>query len=127
MIFNAVSGKWDDVYSFAYPFGISTLMLFVVPPIIIRVYYKKMMKLYKNNMTLKIIFADNITFESSTGSSKREYSEIIKFTEDESCFILYSGFDLGYRIPKSSFIKGNNDSLRKFLQSKINYVPPSRY
>ena len=102
-------------------------MLFVVPPIIIRVYYKKMMKLYKNNMTLRIIFADNITFESSTGSSKREYSEIIKFTEDESYFILYSSFDLGYRVPKSSFIKGNNDSLRKFLQSKINYVPSLRY
>lgn len=119
MFLHVINKQWNNFFVSGFILMFVLSILFIVPSLKIKKGYKSWLKKNNDSIAIKMIFAKNIIFEAGGGTAKLEYKDIIKFAEDEFTFIVFTSFDVGYRIPKDSLIMGNNDALREFLKSNI--------
>lgn len=94
--------------------------LFIAPNKILKSQYNLILKSKNSNeLVQKIIFSDNIIFEECNTTTRYDYSEIIKISEDDKYFYLFYNADMVLRILKSGFVVGTAEGFREFCDSTI--------
>lgn len=100
--------------------AVFVLQLFVVPARALKKQYELKIKSLNNQPWIrKTVFVDKIIVEDGNSTTNFEYSEIIKVTENEQYFNLFLNEDMVLRIRRDSFILGESNAFRNFIDTAI--------
>lgn len=94
--------------------------LLFLPKKIVKMQYDLMLKAYNTNQCRrKIVFTDHIVCKEGNTTTEYDYSGILKFTEDDIYFYLFTNADMVLRIHKDAFTVGTADEFREFANCEI--------